>query len=107
MNDGDNHRISGIVHDDQQVISRSSNRTNLMSPRIFLRNISGQVRRNEVDIINRHQFNMKLLGQCCLQSSFGDELQSEESLTQADAMGFVIVQSLEELDFGDELLLQK
>ena len=101
MNDGDNHSISGIVHHDQQVIIRSSNSTNLMSPGIFLRNISGQVRRNEVDIINRHQFNIKLLGQCRLQSSFGDELQPEKSLTQADAMGFMIVESLEELNFGD------
>ena len=107
MNDGDNHSISGIIHDNQQVISRSSNSANLMSPGIFLRNISGQVRRNEVDVINRHQLNIELLGQCRLQSSFGNELQSEKSFTQADAVGFMIVESLEELNFGDELLLEK
>ncbi len=78
-----------------------------MSPGIFLRNISGQVRRNEVDVINRHQLNIELLGQCRLQRSFGNELQSEKSFTQADAVGFMIVESLEELNFGDELLLEK
>ena len=107
MNDGNNHVISGIVHDDHQMISRSPNSANLMSPGIFFRDVPGQVRGNKVDVMNRHQLNVELFGQCRLQRSFGNELQSEKSFTQADAVGFMIVESLEELNFGDELLLEK
>src|SRR5438034_1200905 len=45
VNDGNNHVISGIVHDDHQMISRSPNSANLMSPGIFFRDVPGQVRR--------------------------------------------------------------